>query len=54
MPPRNDDAMTAGATRDERTADGLTTTLFHCSDLHFGHPAVPEQYESIEAIIAKL
>lgn len=52
MPPRNDDAMTAGATRDERTADGLTTTLFHCSDLHFGHPAVPEQYESIEAIIA--
>jgi 3',5'-cyclic AMP phosphodiesterase CpdA len=28
-----------------------TTTLFHCSDLHFGHPAVPEQYEAIEAII---
>ena len=27
------------------------TTLFHCSDLHFGHPAVPEQYEAIEAII---
>ena len=27
------------------------TTLFHCSDLHFGHPAVPEQYESIEALI---
>lgn len=26
-------------------------TLFHCSDLHFGHPAVPEQYESIEALI---
>ena len=25
--------------------------LFHCSDLHFGHPAVPEQYEAIEAII---
>jgi 3',5'-cyclic AMP phosphodiesterase CpdA len=30
-----------------------TTTLFHCSDLHFGHPAVPEQYEAIEAIIAE-
>jgi 3',5'-cyclic AMP phosphodiesterase CpdA len=27
------------------------TTLFHCSDLHFGHPAVPAQYEAIEAII---
>lgn len=27
------------------------TTLFHCSDLHFGHPAVPEQYEAIEGII---
>lgn len=26
-------------------------TLFHCSDLHFGHPAVPEQYEAIEALI---
>ena len=25
--------------------------LFHCSDLHFGHPAVPEQYEAIEAMI---
>jgi len=25
--------------------------LFHCSDLHFGHPAVPEQYEAIEALI---
>jgi 3',5'-cyclic AMP phosphodiesterase CpdA len=25
--------------------------IFHCSDLHFGHPAVPEQYESIEALI---
>lgn len=31
---------------------GATTTIFHCSDLHFGHPAVPEQYEAIEAIIA--
>ena len=29
----------------------MTTTLFHCSDLHFGHPAVPEQYEAIEALI---
>jgi len=28
-----------------------TTTVFHCSDLHFGHPAVPEQYEAIEALI---
>lgn len=25
--------------------------LFHCSDLHFGHPAVPAQYEAIEALI---
>lgn len=25
--------------------------LFHCSDLHFGHPAVPEQYEAIEMLI---
>ncbi|HET9799387.1 MAG TPA: metallophosphoesterase [Gemmatimonadaceae bacterium] len=27
------------------------TTVFHCSDLHFGHPAVPEQYETMEALI---
>ena len=27
------------------------TTVFHCSDLHFGHPAVPEQFEAIEAMI---
>ncbi len=26
-------------------------SLFHCSDLHFGHPAVPEQYEALEALI---
>ena len=26
------------------------TTVFHCSDLHFGHPAVPEQFEAIEAL----
>src|SRR5690349_12042242 len=39
---------------DGRANEGLTTTsLFHCSDLHFGHPAVPEQYEAIEAIIAE-
>jgi 3',5'-cyclic AMP phosphodiesterase CpdA len=38
---------------EQRQADGLTTTLFHCSDLHFGHPAVPEQYEAIEALIAE-
>lgn len=25
--------------------------VLHCSDLHFGHPAVPEQYEAIEALI---
>jgi 3',5'-cyclic AMP phosphodiesterase CpdA len=28
-----------------------TTTVFHCSDLHFGHPAVPEQYEAMEDLI---
>ena len=28
-----------------------TLDLFHCSDLHFGHPAVPEQYEAIEALL---
>jgi len=34
------------------TAPAATETrLFHCSDLHFGHPAVPEQYEAIEALI---
>jgi 3',5'-cyclic AMP phosphodiesterase CpdA len=30
-----------------------TVTLFHCSDLHFGSPAVPEQYEAMEAMIAQ-
>lgn len=25
--------------------------VFHCSDLHFGHPAVPAQYEALEALI---
>jgi 3',5'-cyclic AMP phosphodiesterase CpdA len=29
------------------------TTIFHVSDLHFGHPAVPEQFEAIEAIIVE-
>ena len=33
------------------TPEPVVTTLFHCSDLHFGHPAVPEQYEAIEALI---
>ena len=28
-----------------------TLDLFHCSDVHFGHPAVPEQYEAIEALL---
>ena len=26
-------------------------TIFHCSDLHFGRPAVPEQFEAMEAIV---
>jgi 3',5'-cyclic AMP phosphodiesterase CpdA len=29
------------------------TTIFHCSDLHFGSPAVPEQYEAMESLIAE-
>jgi 3',5'-cyclic AMP phosphodiesterase CpdA len=29
----------------------MPTTVFHVSDLHFGHPAVPEQYEAIETLI---
>ena len=33
------------------TPEYSATTLFHCSDLHFGHPAVPEQYEAIESLI---
>ena len=28
-------------------------TVFHCSDLHFGHPAVPEQYEAMEDLIQR-
>jgi 3',5'-cyclic AMP phosphodiesterase CpdA len=30
-----------------------TTTVFHCSDLHFGSPAVPEQYEAMESLITE-
>ena len=30
-----------------------TVTVFHCSDLHFGHPAVPAQYEAMETLIAE-
>ena len=51
--PRQEEAKVSDARVDQREADSLTTTLFHCSDLHFGHPAVPEQYEAIEAIIAE-
>jgi 3',5'-cyclic AMP phosphodiesterase CpdA len=51
--PRDANAMAAGAPAEQREGERLTTTLFHCSDLHFGHPAVPEQYEAIEAIIAE-
>ncbi len=29
----------------------VNLTVFHCSDVHFGHPAVPEQYEAIEQLI---
>ena len=51
--PRQEEAKATGARSEQRAAESLTTTLFHCSDLHFGHPAVPEQYEAIEAIIAE-
>jgi 3',5'-cyclic AMP phosphodiesterase CpdA len=47
------EVMTSSSQPEQRQADSLTTTLFHCSDLHFGHPAVPEQYEAIESIIAE-
>ena len=43
------ETTTAGA---EGAPRARVTTIFHCSDLHFGHPAVPEQYEAIEALIA--
>ena len=51
--PRQGEGKVTDARVEQREADSLTTTLFHCSDLHFGHPAVPEQYEAIEAIIAE-
>ena len=51
--PRQGEAKVSDAGVEKRESDSLTTTLFHCSDLHFGHPAVPEQYEAIEAIIAE-
>lgn len=51
--PRQGEAKVSDAGVEKREAESLTTTLFHCSDLHFGHPAVPEQYEAIEAIIAE-
>ena len=51
--PRQGEAKVAETRAEQREAESLTTTLFHCSDLHFGHPAVPEQYEAIEAIIAE-
>ena len=51
--PRQGEAKVSDARVEQREADSLTTTLFHCSDLHFGHPAVPEQYEAIEGIIAE-
>ncbi|HEY7393648.1 MAG TPA: metallophosphoesterase, partial [Gemmatimonadaceae bacterium] len=37
--------------RETVTSPAVVTRIFHCSDLHFGHPAVPEQYEAIEALI---
>jgi 3',5'-cyclic AMP phosphodiesterase CpdA len=36
---------------DLREPRASVTTVLHCSDLHFGHPAVPAQYEAIEALI---
>jgi 3',5'-cyclic AMP phosphodiesterase CpdA len=51
--PRDGDVPATEARDAQPHAESLTTTLFHCSDLHFGHPAVPEQYEAIEAIIAE-
>jgi 3',5'-cyclic AMP phosphodiesterase CpdA len=29
----------------------MATTVFHISDVHFGHPAVPEIYEALEALV---
>jgi 3',5'-cyclic AMP phosphodiesterase CpdA len=36
---------------DLREPRATVTTVLHCSDLHFGHPAVPAQYEAIETLI---
>jgi 3',5'-cyclic AMP phosphodiesterase CpdA len=36
---------------DLREPRASVTTVLHCSDLHFGHPAVPAQYEAIESLI---
>jgi 3',5'-cyclic AMP phosphodiesterase CpdA len=41
------------STEPEKVPRPSVTTLFHCSDLHFGSPAVPEVYEAIEAQIAE-
>src|SRR5690242_4782980 len=46
-------APTSSPTPSSRSSDRTMTTVFHCSDLHFGHPAVPEQYEAMEALIAE-
>jgi 3',5'-cyclic AMP phosphodiesterase CpdA len=35
----------------EPARSGRVMTVFHVSDLHFGHPAVPAVYESIESLI---
>src|SRR5438309_6179365 len=46
---------TSSPTRSSRGCEPVVTTvtIFHCSDLHFGHPAVPAQYEAMEALIAE-
>src|SRR5438094_4096490 len=51
--PSDREPMAAESRTEKRVGEALTTTLFHCSDLHFGHPAVPAQYEAIETIIAE-
>src|SRR5258705_13828056 len=44
---------TSSPTRSSRGCERDVTivSVFHCSDLHFGHPAVPAQYEAMEALI---
>src|SRR5947207_7959311 len=51
--PSEREPIAAESRTEKRVGEALTTTLFHCSDLHFGHPAVPAQYEAIETIIAE-